>query len=96
MRSDPVAKFFSLTGGAAAALAELERIGKQRISLEGELAQLERRAREFRVGGDALDRIAVLRSEIAHLHGQETVLLGEYERASTFESRLRDTLQRRG
>ena len=96
MQADPVAKFFALKGAAAAALAELERIGKRRCRLQDELSALERKSREWRVGSDVVDKIAILRSEISHLQGQETALLGEYERAATFEGRLRDTLKTRG
>lgn len=45
MNLDPVAKFFSLTGRAAGALAELERVGKRRVQLEALLPDMDRQAK---------------------------------------------------
>ena len=96
MSVDPVAKFFTLSGAAAAALSELERVGRKRCSIQGELADLQRRTREWRVGSEVTARIAELEVEVRYLMTRESALLDEHQRAEGFEARLRGTLQSRG
>lgn len=96
---DPLAKFFSLTGPAAAALRALEQVGRKRCEVQNKLRPIEARIRQTYGGTkrDALEATAApLRREAAELLVRERALLDEHAAAATQEDRLRDALSKRG
>lgn len=94
---DPLSKFYSLTGGAAAALRALEDNGRQRIEAERRLKELEERERTRWLGasGHAAE-IARLRQQVAALKVREAELVARSQREAAAEQRLADALKQRG
>jgi hypothetical protein len=96
LSTDPLVKFHRVTG-AAAALAELERVERQRIELQRDLADVERR-RQIWPGAprDALARQAInLRDRIADLQDRARQLLAQHQAEARREDALREALQAR-
>lgn len=97
--SDPVSKFFSLTGAAATALRALEQVGRERCRVQNALRPLEHKIRQTYGGAkrDVLEATAKpLRRELAELLNRERALLDEHAAAAAQEDKLRDALSKRG
>ena len=96
---DPVTKYYSLIGGAARALGEMERLGSRRMALEVKLREAEKRVfgwaqKTSKAAHEA--ELARMREELADLRVRESMAAATYSTEASFEQSLKDELTKRG